>query len=251
MASFIVQAAPVFATGASLKAYPASNWPAHQQPPAVGSSPVGSATETVTIAATGLAIFSSLDAGTVYYLTVDGTGRYLRAETPVPDETVTADAGEGPWPVTDNGGSLTVDLVSEATAGAAVPMRAVLVAGSDGTNARNVATDAAGVQKVDIAGADITVPVKATVASSAVAQVASSAISVTLQASSASRRGLLIFNDSTAILRVKFGTTASATDYTVQVPPGGYYELPSPVYTGRVDGIWASANGNAYVTETS
>lgn len=85
----------------------------------------------------------------------------------------------------------------------------------------------------------------------AVTQVASSATSITLQAANTARRGLSIFNDSTATLYVKFGTTASATSYTVQVPAGGYYETPQPTYTGRIDGIWASANGNAYVTEAT
>lgn len=81
------------------------------------------------------------------------------------------------------------------------------------------------------------------------ANVASSASNVTLQASNAARRGLLIFNDSTQVLYVKFGATASSSSYTVQIAAGGYYEVPQPVYTGQVDGIWASANGNARVTE--
>ena len=106
-------------------------------------------------------------------------------------------------------------------------------------------------------GSAVTQPVSGTVtaampavAAATVTQVASSATNVTLQASNAARKGLLIFNDSTAILRVKFGATASATSYTVQIAAGGYYEMPiPPVYTGIVDGIWAAANGNAYVTE--
>jgi hypothetical protein len=81
------------------------------------------------------------------------------------------------------------------------------------------------------------------------ANVASSASSVTLLAANLSRLGATIFNDSTAILYVKFGTTASSSSYTVQIAGGGYYEMPDPVYTGRIDGIWASANGNARVTE--
>ena len=109
--------------------------------------------------------------------------------------------------------------------------------------------------KVD--GSAVTQPVSGTVteavqtvSSATVTQVASSATNVTLQASNASRKGLSIFNDSTQILRVKFGATASATSYTVQIAAGGYYEMPvRPTYTGIVDGIWASANGNAYVTE--
>jgi hypothetical protein len=89
-----------------------------------------------------------------------------------------------------------------------------------------------------------------TVASATVTQKASSATSITLCASNGSRKGLYIFNASTQILYVKLGATASTTSYTVQIAAGGYWEQPSrPVYTGIVDGIWASANGNAYVTE--
>lgn len=87
-------------------------------------------------------------------------------------------------------------------------------------------------------------------ASSSVTQVASSATNVTLKASNASRKGLSIQNDSTQTLFVKLGATASATSYTVKVTAGSYYEVPFN-YTGIVDGIWASANGNAYVTEVT
>lgn len=84
---------------------------------------------------------------------------------------------------------------------------------------------------------------------STLANVSSANTNTTLQASNASRRGLLIFNDSTAILYVKFGATATTISYTVQLAAGAYYEFPSPIYTGIVDGIWASANGSARMTE--
>jgi hypothetical protein len=85
-------------------------------------------------------------------------------------------------------------------------------------------------------------------ATATLANVASSASSVTLFAASSDDNARTIFNDSTAVLYVKFGTTASATSFTVQLAAGGYYEFPQPLYGGRVDGIWASANGNARVT---
>ncbi len=82
-----------------------------------------------------------------------------------------------------------------------------------------------------------------------VTSVASSASNVTLLAASRAS-GRYIFNDSTQILYVKFGATATASSYTVQIGAGGYYEFPNtPLYMGRVDGIWASANGNARITE--
>ena len=86
-------------------------------------------------------------------------------------------------------------------------------------------------------------------ATATLANVAASATNVTLRASNTGRMGLTIFNDSTASLYIKFGATASATSFTVFVGPGAYYELPNPVYTGIVDGIWTAAAGNARVTE--
>jgi hypothetical protein len=78
---------------------------------------------------------------------------------------------------------------------------------------------------------------------------ASSATSITLIASNASRLGFTIHNDSTAILYVKFGGTASSTSYSVKLIADAYYESPIGWYTGVIDGIWASATGSARVTE--
>lgn len=80
------------------------------------------------------------------------------------------------------------------------------------------------------------------------ANVASSATSVTLFAASGASGGRVVFNDSSAILYIKFGTTAaSTTSHTVQVAAGGYYTFPS--YSGPCTAIWASANGFARTTE--
>lgn len=79
--------------------------------------------------------------------------------------------------------------------------------------------------------------------------VASSATSVSLLASNGAAKSRIIYNDSTQILYLKFGTTASATSYTAQVGANTLFEFPLPTYTGAVDGIWASANGNARITE--
>jgi len=80
--------------------------------------------------------------------------------------------------------------------------------------------------------------------------VSASATSVQLLAANASRLGATIFNDSTSVLYVKFGATASATSYTVQLQAYAYYELPTTaIYTGEIDGIWVTATGAARVTE--
>ncbi len=84
--------------------------------------------------------------------------------------------------------------------------------------------------------------------SATLANVASSATNATLWAAAASVKGRVVYNDSTAILYLKFGATASTSSYTVQIASQGYFEFPAPVYGGQVDGIWASANGNARLT---
>jgi len=82
--------------------------------------------------------------------------------------------------------------------------------------------------------------------------VSGSASSVTIIASNSSRRRLIIVNDSTANLYLKFGATASTTSYTVLLNAGDTYESPIfAVYTGIIDGIWSSATGSARITEMS
>lgn len=88
-------------------------------------------------------------------------------------------------------------------------------------------------------------------ASGNVTSVASSTSSVQLLASNSSRKGGTIYNDGSNNLFVKFGVTASTTSYTVKIPATGYYELPSPIYTGEIDGIWDVASGSARITELS
>lgn len=84
----------------------------------------------------------------------------------------------------------------------------------------------------------------------AVTQVGDSASSVQLLAAAPTRLGASFFNDSSAIAYLKCGQTASTASYTVKMAAGGYYELPSPVYTGRIDCIWASdAGGVMAITE--
>ena len=91
-------------------------------------------------------------------------------------------------------------------------------------------------------------------ATATLSNVASSASSVTLLAANTGRLGVVIVNDSTAILYVKFGSTASTTSFTYQVAATmGTLDLTDVpvVYTGIITGIWATANGNARITELS
>lgn len=113
--------------------------------------------------------------------------------------------------------------------------------------------DAAGNERganVDAAG---NVGVSQKSGTATLSNVAASATSVTVLAANTARIGGQITNDSSAVVYLKFGTTASTTSYTVVLAgaasaPFSYYEIPAG-YTGRIDGIWASATGNARVTE--
>ena len=88
--------------------------------------------------------------------------------------------------------------------------------------------------------------------------VASSATSVTIIANNAKRRGLTITNTSTAILYLNLlgGTATATTAHAIQMAANTRYDLPllsangnTECYTGAITGIWASANGQANVTE--
>lgn len=98
---------------------------------------------------------------------------------------------------------------------------------------------------VDAAG---TVSVAQKSGTATLTNVNSSATNVTILAANTARKGAQFFNDSTQILYLKFGTTASTTSFTVPLAAATYYELPAG-YTGNIDGIWASAVGVVRVTE--
>lgn len=89
-----------------------------------------------------------------------------------------------------------------------------------------------------------------TSSTSNVTSVAAATTDTTLLASNANRRGAMFFNDSTANLYIKFGTSASTTSFTVKVGAAGYYEMPTN-YTGAVNGIWDAVNGSVRLTELS
>lgn len=85
------------------------------------------------------------------------------------------------------------------------------------------------------------------------AQVPSSATAVTILAANTARMGATIVNDSTSILYLSLSAAVpTTTAYTValaaKTTTGSVYEVPY-AYTGIIQGIWASANGFAAVTQ--
>lgn len=118
---------------------------------------------------------------------------------------------------------------------------------STGINMAGGNLDASGNLKV--AGTLTTTPPAS--ATATLTNVASSASNVTLLASNALRLAFEFYNDSTSSVYVKFGATASATSYTKRLLPNEFWSTKDigVNYTGRIDAIWDSANGNMRVTE--
>jgi len=85
------------------------------------------------------------------------------------------------------------------------------------------------------------------------ARVPDATTSTLLLAANTARQGVVIHNDSDAILYVKYGTAASATSYVYKVLSQAHLTLPEagqPIYTGVIHGIWATdAGGFATVNE--
>jgi len=88
---------------------------------------------------------------------------------------------------------------------------------------------------------------------SARSSITQSSTSVTMQSSNANRLGWTCFNNPTqaANLYLKFGAaTASTTDFDVRISPFQYYEMPQPVTTELIVGVWDSTGtGFARVRE--
>lgn len=86
-------------------------------------------------------------------------------------------------------------------------------------------------------------------ANAALTSVAASASSVSLLASNAARRQVIIVNDGNKTLYIAFAATASATAFTVRLGGGQEFVSEMNSYTGAISGIWDSANGSARITE--
>ena len=82
------------------------------------------------------------------------------------------------------------------------------------------------------------------VAAGTLTSVNSLATSAQLLAANTARKGVIIRNTDANSLYVHYGTTATA-DAAVEIPTGAMWEMPSPIYTGRIDGIWAADGSGA------
>lgn len=81
---------------------------------------------------------------------------------------------------------------------------------------------------------------------------ASSATSIPLVLANPSRRGLIIVNTDANDLWLRYGpvATVGSGGWTYKIGSGVTWEMPQPIYNGRIDGIWTAAGaGIAEITE--
>ena len=125
-----------------------------------------------------------------------------------------------------------------AASGSAVAGDPVLVAGSDGTNARTLATSNTGNLITEYKPAT----------TSSITSVAANAASVTLLVANTNRLMALITNDGTGVMFVALATTSSTTAYTYRVTSDSQVVIDG-YWTGAISAIWTGANGSARITE--
>lgn len=208
--------------------------------------------------------------GTNLHATIDN----FPATQPVSGTTTanqgTANSVANGWPVKITDGTSTAAVKAASTAAVAADpaqvvalspnnntlANALFMKNSDGTNTAAVkaastaavATDPALV--VAISPNNIINTAETTSSTSTVTSVVAATSTTSLLASNAARKNAVFYNDSTAILYLKLGATASTTSFTVQVPSQGYFEMPiGKMYTGAIDGIWSAVNGSVRITE--
>lgn len=85
-------------------------------------------------------------------------------------------------------------------------------------------------------------------ATSTITQILASTSAVTLSASNPSRRGLVLWNQSTDIAYIAIGGTASLSNYSYKLVEDGCLELPLPLCTSIVTAIWSGTNGYINIT---
>lgn len=139
----------------------------------------------------------------------------------------------------------------KAVDGTGNPVRVVTNSGVDSSAEQQVMTLADGAGNLLGGTADTPLTSKEKrAATGANTSVAASVTSGTVLASNTNRLGATVQNDAgAAVLYLLLGTgTASATNHTVVLVAGAYYEVPFN-YTGQLTGVWAAATGSCRVTE--
>ena len=122
--------------------------------------------------------------------------------------------------------------------------RVKLVFGPDGVNRGDV-------EQANALPVQIATPSAQYAAISSVQAIAASTTVLTLFATTSSRVGVCIWNDSASRLYAKIGQGASTTLFSFKIAPYGYWEMPMNGWGGAISGIWEAATGSAYCSQWS
>lgn len=80
--------------------------------------------------------------------------------------------------------------------------------------------------------------------------VASSTSSTQIVAANANRKGISIYNNSTAALFLSYATPATSANSFMQMQPGSLLMLDQQlIVSAAIYGLWTAANGTAQVTQ--
>ena len=110
-------------------------------------------------------------------------------------------------------------------------------------SSRTLSDGALGPLRIDSDGSLFSRP--SIVSTATVTRVADAVTTAQLLAENGSRRGAIFYNDSAQSLYLKFGVSATTLQFTLEMAPESYFEIPTPIYTGRIDGIWQANTANA------
>ena len=84
-----------------------------------------------------------------------------------------------------------------------------------------------------------------------VQSIAASVAVVTLFATTSTRQGVCIWNESASRLYGKIGQGATTVLFSFKVAPYGYWEMPSNGFGGAITGLWEVATGSAKCSQWS
>lgn len=227
---------------------------------------------------------SSTGGGTYYNVKVNPSGSLITAigditgivgqNTMANSLPVAIASNQTAIPVTDNGGSITVDgtvaatqsgtwNITNVTGTVSLPTGAATESTLSTLNGKVTACNTgavtistalpAGTNNIgDVDVASLPPVVATTYSTSSVTSVVSAAVSTSILASNANRRMAILFNDCDKAVYVRLGATASTTSFSYKLSPAQTLELPIPLYTGAIDAIWdATPTGSMRVTEIS
>ena len=102
-------------------------------------------------------------------------------------------------------------------------------------------------EPVQITGGRVASSIDGGCSTATLANVSTSTTSATLVASNSARRVAIVVNESSVVMYVKYGSTASATSYSYALQASE--TLKEDRYTGIITGTLASSTGTARVTE--